>query len=103
MLLKDLMVMHTEPIHLLIEEPGLGDYNHEHLRPTETPGEYAFPFTPAKSGPYRIWADVVPMASGVQELPFADLPAAGEAVPPVDTANRLTSSAGGYQFSLSFP
>src|SRR5438045_606968 len=53
----DLMVMHTQPIHLLIEEPGLGDYHHEHPVPTNTPGEYAFSFTPLKSSPYRIWAD----------------------------------------------
>lgn len=97
----DLLVMHTEPIHLLIEEPGLGDYHHEHPVPTTTPGEYAFSFTPAKTAPYRIWADIVPAATGVQELPFVDLPSAGKAGPVADTDTRYKSAAGGYRFVLS--
>jgi hypothetical protein len=97
----DLMVMHTEPIHLLIEEPALGDYHHEHPVPTETPGEYAFSFTPSKSAPYRIWADLVPAATGVQELPFADLPSEGKAGAIENTADSFASTAGGYQFTLT--
>jgi hypothetical protein len=100
---EDLTVMHTQPIHLLIEDPSLGDYHHEHPKPTATPGDYAFSFTPKKTAPYRIWADLVPVATGVQELPFVDLPSAGKAGPVEDTANRFTSSADGYQFTLTFP
>jgi len=98
---SDLLVMHTQPIHLLIEEPGLGDYHHEHPVPTETPGVYEFTFTPRKTAPYRIWADIVPEATGVQELPSADLPSVGKAGPVADTATRFTSEAGGYQFTLT--
>ena len=98
----DLLVMHTQPIHLLIEEPGLGDYHHEHPVPTKTPGEYVFSFTPRKTTPYRIWADIVPAATGVQELPFADLPSGGKSAALEDTANRFTASAGGYVFTLAF-
>jgi hypothetical protein len=101
-LYDDLMVMHTQPIHLLIEEPGLGDYHHEHPVATKVPGEYVFSFTPRKTAPYRIWADLVPNATGVQELPFADLPSDGKAAPIEDTANRFTSTAGGYRFTLTF-
>ena len=99
---EDLMVIHTQPIHLLIEEPGLGDYHHEHPVPTKTPGVYEFSFTPKKSAPYRIWADIVPTATGVQELPFVDLPSGGKADPITDTENRFTSSASGYQFVVTF-
>jgi hypothetical protein len=98
----DLMVMHTQPIHLLIEEPSLGDYHHEHPVATKIPGEYVFSFTPQKTAPYRIWADLVPVATGVQELPYVDLPSEGKAAPIEDTANRFTSTAGGYQFTLTF-
>jgi hypothetical protein len=101
--LEDLLVMHTEPIHLLIEEPGLGDYHHEHPVPTATPGEYAFTFTPAKTAPYRIWADVVPLATGIQELPFADLPASGPGTPAAPQPDRFVSEVGGYRFELHFP
>ena len=98
---EDLMVMHTQPIHLLIEEPSLGDYHHEHPVPTKTPGEYLFTFTPAKTAPYRIWADIVPVATGVQELPFTDLPSSGNGKPIADTATRYSSSADGYHFTLT--
>ncbi len=97
----DLMVMHTQPIHLLIEEPALGDYHHVHPVPTKVPGEYEFTFTPQKTAPYRIWADLVPMATGVQELPTADLSSDGKATPVVDMATNFTSEAGGYKFQLT--
>ncbi len=98
---SDLMEMHTEPIHLLIEDPSLSDYHHEHPVTTGTPGEYAFSFTPKRTAPYRIWADIVPVATGIQELPYADLPSSGSAGPPQDTANRFTSKVDGYQFELT--
>jgi len=97
----DLLLMHSEFIHLLIEEPGLSDYHHEHPKATAVPGDFRFTFTPRKSGPYRIWADLVPASTGIQELPFADLP--GPSVErPQDTADRYIAQAGGYQFSLLF-
>ena len=99
---EDLMVMHTQPIHLLIEDASLGDYHHEHPVPTNIPGEYEFTFTPKKTAPYRIWADLVPQSTGVQELPFADLPSAGKAGPIQNTENSFTSAASGYRFALSF-
>ena len=73
-LLPDLTVTHTQPIHLLIVDPALGDYHHEHPTPTSTPGEYAFTFTPRSGSAYRIFADVTPTSSGIQEYPFTDLP-----------------------------
>lgn len=97
---SDLLLMHTEFIHLLIENPSLGDYHLVHPKATDTPGEYIFSFTPKKTAPYRIWADIVPLATGVQELPFVDLPSKGKAEPVSDTGNRFVSSAGGYQFEL---
>ena len=82
---SDLLVTHTQPIHLLIVDPAaLEDYHHEHPVPTGTPGEYAFSFVPAKATGYRVFADVVPTATGVQEYPSADLP--GMAAPTRRTA-----------------
>ena len=74
-LLSELIETHTKKIHLLINNRSLGDYHHEHPAPTATPGEYQFSFTPTRPGPYRIWADVVPAWSGVQEYDIVDLPA----------------------------
>lgn len=98
---KDLMVMHTQPVHLLMETPGLVDYHHEHPQPTSVPGEYKFSFTPSKTAPYRIWADIVPMATGIQEMPFVDLPSGGAPGTITDTAESLVSTVGGLTFTLS--
>ncbi|MBS0660627.1 MAG: hypothetical protein JSR82_20595 [Verrucomicrobia bacterium] len=73
----DLQITHTQPIHLLIVDPSLTDYHHEHPEPTATPGEYVFSFTPAKAGPYRIFADLLPVSTSVQEYAVTDLPGEG--------------------------
>lgn len=98
---EDLMVMHTQPIHLLIEEPGLGDYHHEHPVETDTPGEYAFSFTPTKTTAYRIWADLVPVSTGVQELPFVDLPAEGTPEAIKNREDKFSSTVEGFTFVLT--
>ncbi len=101
-LIKDLLVMHTEPIHLLIVDPGLTDYHHEHPVPTDVPGEYAFSFIPKKSSSYRIWADLVPADSGVQEYPAVELPGSGTPDSIGDMSGRFSSQAGGLNFRLTF-
>jgi len=88
-LLDDLLEMHTKKIHLLINDRSLGDYHHEHPVPTGVPGEYAFSFTPEKPGPYRVWADVVPAATSIQEYVVADIPAVTE---PAALKDRMTVS-----------
>ena len=100
---SELLVTHTRPIHLLIVDPTLEDYHHEHPVPTGTPGEYAFSFVPAKATGYRVFADVVPTATGVQEYPCADLPgtAVTPAGPPPHGENTFACEAGGLRFALS--
>jgi hypothetical protein len=88
-LLDDLLEMHTKKIHLLINDRSLSDYHHEHPTPTGVPGEYAFSFTPEKPGPYRVWADVVPAATSIQEYVVADIPAVTE---PAALTDRMTVS-----------
>ena len=101
-LIKDLLVMHTQPIHLLIVDPSLTDYHHEHPTPTAIPGEYAFSFTPTKSARYRIWADLVPADRGVQEYLAVELAGAGVAESIGDMSGRFDAVAGGLKFRLSF-
>ncbi|OAI56205.1 hypothetical protein AYO49_00960 [Verrucomicrobiaceae bacterium SCGC AG-212-N21] len=102
---RDLMTMHTQPIHLLIVDAALQDYHHEHPSPTafsQVPegyemvrgivcgpaprgsGEYEFTFTPRSSGAYRVFADLVPVDSGVQEYARAELPSAASAPAGID-------------------
>jgi hypothetical protein len=98
----DLVETHGQPIHLLIVDTALSDYHREHPAQTKTPGEYTFSFTPKMTSPYRFWADIVPAATGIQELPFVDLASSGRPAPVEGRANRFNSSAGGYQFALRF-
>lgn len=100
--LDELMVMHTQPIHLLIVDPSLEDYHHEHPAPTSTPGEYAFSFTPKKSSLYRVWADLVPVATGVQEYPAVELPGTGKVDPIGSRSGRYTTTLDGLNFRLTF-
>lgn len=98
----DLIETHTKKIHLLINDRSLSDYHHEHPEPTGRPGEYRFIFTPQKPGPYRIWADVVPEGTGVQEYDVADLPADTAPEPVTDRETKLANTAAGLRFKLAF-
>jgi hypothetical protein len=93
-LLGDLIEVHTEKIHLLIIEPGLIDYHHEHPRATEIPGDYVFGFTPRKKDSYRAWADLRPYPSGLQEYVIADIPAQSTAGALTDRSITTKSEAG---------
>ncbi len=99
--LGDLITMHTRKIHLLINDRSLSDYHHEHPTETQTPGEYRFSFKPKKPGPYRVWADVVPAATGIQEYVIADIPGTGE---PLVLSNRetvMTATVDGRRYDLA--
>jgi hypothetical protein len=100
---EDLLVMHTERIHLLMVNPSLDDYHHVHPTPTQTPGEYLFRFTPRRAGPYRAWADVVPAESVVQEYVVADVPAGSDGATAVtDRETKLADLVDGLRYELSF-
>ena len=100
--LEDLKEAHTEKIHLLIIDPTLTDYHHEHPVPGDTPGNYRFSFTPRKEGPYRIWADLVPVGTGKQEYAIVDLDGAfaGGEVPA--RASSLTATVDGLTYAVNF-
>lgn len=102
-LLPELLVVHTQPIHLLIVDPALGDYHHEHPVSTDLPGEYTFTFTPATSGPYRLFADLVPAVTGLQEYPCTDLPGSAPfAVRVADKHPTTDTETGGLHFHLAW-
>ncbi|MEO6435795.1 MAG: hypothetical protein ABIP55_08540, partial [Tepidisphaeraceae bacterium] len=101
----DLLVMHEQRIHLLIVDKTLLDYHHQHPTPTKTPGEFAFSFTPRRPGPYRIWADVVPDQTSVQEFVVADIPGeTASATPPKlpERDDSFTDTVDGLRFALAF-
>jgi hypothetical protein len=103
----DLLVVHTQKLHLLIVDPTLTDYQHIHPLPGKGPGEWEFEFTPRQAGTYRVFADFTPAATARGLYASADLevqsPLAGEDSPP---AERMASSnwvydKKGYRFVLN--
>ena len=79
---QDVLVTHTEKLHLLIFDPALRDYQHVHPTPGDRPGEWKFSFLPRAGGNYRIFADFTPTATSRGLYSNVDLqvgPRAGEA------------------------
>jgi hypothetical protein len=71
--LADLEETHTRKIHLLISDITKTDYHHEHPEPVGD-GDYAFGFTPQRPDTYRVWADLQPVRTHVQQYSVADIP-----------------------------
>jgi hypothetical protein len=100
--LEELKEAHTEKIHVLVIDPSLTDYHHEHPVGTDTPGEFKFSFTPKKPGAYRVWADLLPVATGAQEYVMADIPADTLAEPVTNRAESLSTQLEGLTYTLTF-
>jgi len=98
-LLDDLKIAHTEPIHLLIVEPQLTDYHHEHPVKTDVSGEYVFSITPQTNCTYRIWADLLPVGGSQQYVPL-DLQGAENCTAPPEQTINYEASSNGYDFKL---
>ena len=101
-LLNDLKDAHTMKMHLLINDQSLTDYHHEHPEPTGTPGEYAFSFTPRKPGSYRVWADLLPVATDAQEYSMADIPAPTQGEPISEREVKTVDRVEGLKYEVVF-
>ena len=99
---EQLSEVHTRKIHLLLIDGGLTDYHHEHPIPAALPGQYDFEFTPQKPGPYRLWADIQPTITGVQEFAMTVIPADTPAEPLKAEPDRLSTVAHGLHYTLQF-
>src|SRR4026209_40796 len=101
--LDDLEETHTRKIHLLISDISETDYHHEHPEPVGD-GEYAFSFTPAKPDTYRLWADLMPVQTRVQQYSVADIPSTtprqGKLAPDEPESRHVEID--GYKFDLWF-
>ena len=100
---EDLLVVHTQKLHLLVSDPTLGDYQHLHPQPGKNAGEWEFAFTPLRAGLYRIFADFTPAATARGLYASADLKVAersGDVPEVVSTASNRTYENLGYTFEL---
>ena len=99
--LGDLKEAHTKKLHLLIVDPSLTDYHHVHPTAGKNAGEYVFDFTPKKNDSYRVWADVIPIATGKQEYVMADMGIVAKEKAAVSKATVMSSTVEGYTFTLA--
>jgi rubrerythrin len=101
--LSDLEETHTRKIHLLISDNTETDYHHEHPEPAGD-GEYAFSFTPQRPDPYRVWADLLPVRTHVQQYSVADIPskAPRQGKMAENEPENRHAEIDGYKFDLSF-
>ncbi len=73
----DLVVTHTERLHVLIVDPSLGDYHHIHPEPVGLTGEWQFSFTPKHGGTYRLFAEMVPVRTPRTVIATGEIDVAG--------------------------
>jgi rubrerythrin len=101
--LSDLEEAHTRKIHLLISDVTETDYHHEHPEPAGD-GEYAFSFTPQRPDTYRVWADLLPVRTRVQQYSVADIPSSTprRATLAESEPENRHAEIDGYKFDLSF-
>lgn len=97
----DLVVTHTRPLHLMLVDPSLSDYQHVHPEPGKTPGEWTFAFTPKQAGVYRIFADFTPAATGRGLYASVDLAVGGGRGDAPALRANTTVEQGGYRFTLT--
>jgi rubrerythrin len=101
--LGDLEETHTRKIHLLISDVSETDYHHEHPEPVGE-GEYAFSFIPTRPDTYRVWADLKPVVTHVQQYSVADIPSVTPrqgTLAPQEPENH-DAEIDGYKFDLAF-
>ena len=101
---EDLIIAHTNKLHLLVVDPTLTDYQHLHPTPGRAPGEWNFTFTPRYGGIYRLFADFTPVATNRSLYANANLAATGPA-PEAAAAAAATqptwvTEREGYRFAL---
>jgi Heavy metal binding domain len=101
--LSDLEETHTRKIHLLISDTTETDYHHEHPEPASD-GEYALSFTPQRPDTYRVWADLLPVRTHVQQYSVADIPSSTprEGRMAENEPENRHAEIDGYKFDLSF-
>ncbi|MBX9804523.1 MAG: hypothetical protein K2Y18_02075 [Alphaproteobacteria bacterium] len=101
--LDNLKEVHTQKIHLLIIDDSLEDYSHIHPKPTKEAGVYEFEWSPTKKNAnYRVWADLFPLDTNVQEYAIADLTTSQGSKAEINRTASMQSSVEGLTFKLTF-
>jgi hypothetical protein len=98
----DLLVAHTQKLHLLVVDPTLTDYQHIHPEPGRRDGEWKFGLTPSRAGLYRVFADFTPVATQRGLYASADFEVQGPVAKVIINSSN-TYQERGYNFELIMP
>lgn len=99
---ENIVVSHTERIHLMAVDPSLTDYQHLHPQPAGAPGHFQFELTPSKSGTYSVYLDFISLLSQRRVLAKSEFQVEGEAEAPL-LRKSTTTPLDGYIFKLAGP
>lgn len=99
--LADLEEIHTQKIHLLLNNKSFTDYHHIHPKAGKNPGEYVFAFTPKEDGEYKIWVDITPIGAN-QRYITAEIPSLKNSNKILEKIANQKIIVDGYQFELGF-
>ncbi|HEY1053038.1 MAG TPA: hypothetical protein VGE39_24880 [Prosthecobacter sp.] len=95
---------HGAPVRLLLVDQALTDFHLLTPAATGAEGDFSASYTPAKAGPYRTWAEVVPEQTAIPEHPSADLGGEFKVVDRSrhDFIEALAATVDGLHFQLTF-
>lgn len=99
---EDLLVVHTQKLHVMAVDPTLQDYHHVHPTPGRRAGEWRFALTPERVGTYLVFADFTPAATQRGLYASAQFEVPG-VVPRVMRTTNWSDTQGPFRFELSTP
>lgn len=97
----ELIVTHTELMHVLIIDPSLDDYHHVHPTPLGASGEWQFTLTPAMAGNYTVIVETVLQRTRRQIIARTQFDVPGEAAAPHFVHTSGEASLDGYTIRLT--
>jgi hypothetical protein len=94
---EEIVVSHTERIHLMAVDASLQDYQHLHPRPAGPPGHYLVEILPSRSGTYAVYLDFIPLINSRRTLLETAFSVPGEPTP-LSPGSRLEWEHGDLRF-----
>ncbi|MBN8827798.1 MAG: hypothetical protein J0H68_03745 [Sphingobacteriia bacterium] len=104
---KELKETYAHKVHLLIVDDSLDDYAHVHPKALNENGIYQFVWHPKKEGNYRVWANITPLDTNIEEYVMGDLIQRTDLQTQplerrIDRTTTLHQEVNGYNFDLTF-
>ena len=97
---QDIVVSHTERIHLMAVDRSLDEYHHIHPQPIGNTGKWTFSMRPGKGGPYQFYLDFITLHGVRRTLLHTSVKVPGDAQEPRLKTAKHTTTATGVEFEF---